>query len=107
MHACSVSAPVTPRRAATVVVIRDAPPGAFEVRLLRRSAAMTFVAGAHVFPGGTVDEADVLVDAAACCDGLDGPPRSQRALTKLLFTPPSNDKSHCKQRPVILVFRLG
>jgi 8-oxo-dGTP pyrophosphatase MutT (NUDIX family) len=56
-------------------VIRDAPPGAFEVMLLRRSAAMTFVAGAHVFPGGTIDEADALVDPATCCDGLDAPPR--------------------------------
>ena len=36
---------------------------------------MTFVAGAHVFPGGTIDAADVFADAAACCDGLDAPPR--------------------------------
>lgn len=35
---------------------------------------MSFVAGAHVFPGGTIDDADVLSEAAACCDGLDAPP---------------------------------
>jgi 8-oxo-dGTP pyrophosphatase MutT (NUDIX family) len=67
--------PATPRPAATVVVIREARPGPFEVMLLRRSAAMTFVAGAHVFPGGTIDAADALVEAAACCDGLDASPR--------------------------------
>lgn len=36
---------------------------------------MSFVAGAHVFPGGRVDDRDLLTDAAACCDGLDMPPR--------------------------------
>jgi 8-oxo-dGTP pyrophosphatase MutT (NUDIX family) len=67
---------VTPRPAATVVVIRGRPDGSpFEVMLLRRSAAMTFVAGAHVFPGGRVDGADALADAASCCDGLGAPQR--------------------------------
>lgn len=36
---------------------------------------MTFVAGAHVFPGGGVDEGDLFVDAASCCDGLELLPR--------------------------------
>lgn len=36
---------------------------------------MTFVAGAHVFPGGRVDDDDALADAASCCDGLDVPRR--------------------------------
>ena len=36
---------------------------------------MSFVAGAHVFPGGRVDDSDLLADAAACCDGLETPPR--------------------------------
>lgn len=73
-----MTAPATPHPAATVVVIRDtgtAPGAPFEVMLLRRSAAMTFVAGAHVFPGGRVDDDDLFADAAACCDGLDAPPR--------------------------------
>jgi 8-oxo-dGTP pyrophosphatase MutT (NUDIX family) len=59
-------------------VIRYAEPAEaapFEVMLLRRSAAMTFVAGAHVFPGGRVDEGDRFVDAASCCDGLELLPR--------------------------------
>jgi 8-oxo-dGTP pyrophosphatase MutT (NUDIX family) len=68
----------TPLPAATVVVVRRPVDGAsapFEVLLLRRSPAMTFVAGAHVFPGGRVDDADRLADPAASCDGLDAPRR--------------------------------
>ena len=76
MHACPVTAPATPRLAATVVVLRAQRPGTpYEVMLLRRSAAMTFVAGAHVFPGGTIDDADLPSDAPSWCDGLDVPPR--------------------------------
>jgi 8-oxo-dGTP pyrophosphatase MutT (NUDIX family) len=42
----------------------------FEVLLVRRNAAMTFMGGAYVFPGGRVDETDAAVPAEAC-DGLD------------------------------------
>jgi 8-oxo-dGTP pyrophosphatase MutT (NUDIX family) len=70
-----VKAPVTPRPAATVVLVKEARTDPFEVLLLRRSSAMTFVAGAHVFPGGSIDDADALVDPAGCCDGLDAPAR--------------------------------
>jgi 8-oxo-dGTP pyrophosphatase MutT (NUDIX family) len=75
VHASLVTAPVTPRPAATVVVVREAADRPFEVMLLRRSAAMTFVAGAHVFPGGTLDEADAVTDAPDWCDLPDGAPR--------------------------------
>lgn len=50
-----------PRPAATVVIMREqafAPP---ELLLMERSRGMTFAAGALVFPGGAVDEADFLV----------------------------------------------
>ena len=78
MHAVGVGEPVVAKPAATVVVLRSAAPpaaAAFEVMLLRRSAAMSFVAGAHVFPGGRIDAADLLADPEACCDGLGGAPR--------------------------------
>jgi 8-oxo-dGTP pyrophosphatase MutT (NUDIX family) len=52
-----MTAPVTPRDAATVVVLRDAPRG-LEVYLVKRSRMVDFMAGAHVFPGGKLDEAD-------------------------------------------------
>lgn len=50
-----------PRPAATVVVVRDATDGrAFELLLVRRNDKVAFMAGAFVFPGGRVDEADLV-----------------------------------------------
>ena len=52
-------APVVPRDAATVVILRTAADGAgVEILMLRRTAAMKFAPGAYVFPGGSVDPAD-------------------------------------------------
>ena len=47
---------VTPRPAATVVVLREGEP--FEFLLLRRNDKVAFMAGSYVFPGGRVDPAD-------------------------------------------------
>mgnify|MGYP002779833899 CR=1 FL=1 len=44
--------------AATLVVLRDRPGGAPDVLMVRRTQRMAFAAGAMVFPGGRVDEAD-------------------------------------------------
>lgn len=49
--------PVTPRPAATVLLLRDTPAG-FEVLMTRRSMTASFAAGAYVFPGGGVDALD-------------------------------------------------
>ena len=55
-----MTAPVlTPRPAATTMVLRDGPTG-LEVLLLLRSDRSVFVPGAHVFPGGAVEAADHL-----------------------------------------------
>ena len=54
-------APVTPRPAATIMLLRDSPTDIgerLEVLLLRRSGRTPFVPGAHVFPGGAVDPGD-------------------------------------------------
>ncbi|GAA3727049.1 NUDIX hydrolase [Streptomyces tremellae] len=48
---------VEPRRAATVVLLRDGAPGP-DVYMLRRRASMAFAAGAYVYPGGGVDPRD-------------------------------------------------
>jgi 8-oxo-dGTP pyrophosphatase MutT (NUDIX family) len=48
--------PAVARDASTVVLVREAPPR--EVLLLKRPGTMKFAAGAYVFPGGRVDEAD-------------------------------------------------
>lgn len=57
------------RPAATVVVLRPAAHAPFEVLLVRRNDSVAFMAGAHVFPGGRVDDTD-LPDPPAACDGL-------------------------------------
>ncbi len=49
--------PVTPRPAATVLLLRDSP-GGVEILMTRRSATASFAPGAYVFPGGTIDVAD-------------------------------------------------
>ncbi|HEY2690215.1 MAG TPA: NUDIX hydrolase [Streptosporangiaceae bacterium] len=49
--------PVTPRDAATVMLLRPADPG-LEVYMLRRKSSMAFAPGAFVFPGGSVDARD-------------------------------------------------
>lgn len=58
-----------PRPASTVVVLRDAADGP-EVFLVRRHEGTAFMGGAHVFPGGRVDDADRDGDAS-WCDGVE------------------------------------
>ena len=60
--------PVTPRPAATVVLVRPAA-RAFEVLLLKRAARGDQFSGAWVFPGGLVDQHDALCHDH--CAGLD------------------------------------
>ena len=50
--------PATPRRAATVVVVRSVDGGGVEVLVLRRSRSSRFAPGFVVFPGGAVDDGD-------------------------------------------------
>jgi len=81
--------PVTPRDAATVMLLRAAgpPPGRLEVYMLRRQSSMAFAPGAQVFPGGAVDprDADEEVawagpDTPAWGRIFDAPPELARAL---------------------------
>jgi 8-oxo-dGTP pyrophosphatase MutT (NUDIX family) len=78
--------PVTPRDAATVMLVRSSVAG-LEVYMLRRKASMAFAPGAYVFPGGSVDarDADEEVawtgpDAAEWGRVFDAPPALARAL---------------------------
>jgi 8-oxo-dGTP pyrophosphatase MutT (NUDIX family) len=57
----SGQAPVEPKLASTVVLMRSGP---FEVYLLRRVASMAFAASMYVFPGGGVDPRDAAVQPA-------------------------------------------
>ncbi len=65
--------PLTPRPAATVMLVREEPggQGGLAVFLMRRHAAMEFAAGTVVFPGGGVDDRDRNADIAWA-----GPPPS-------------------------------
>ncbi len=49
--------PVTPKDAATIVVVRDGASG-IEAFLMRRQTTMAFAAGFYVFPGGGVHPSD-------------------------------------------------
>src|SRR4051812_21363847 len=60
--------PVSPRAAATVVLLRDGSDGV-EAYLLRRRTTMAFAAGMYVFPGGAVDRRDA--DRATAWSGPD------------------------------------
>jgi 8-oxo-dGTP pyrophosphatase MutT (NUDIX family) len=68
-----------PRPAATVVVLRDSSAGP-EVFMVRRHESTAFMGGAHVFPGGRVDDADRSADEA-WCDGIVHAARQLPALT--------------------------
>jgi 8-oxo-dGTP pyrophosphatase MutT (NUDIX family) len=92
--------PVTPRNAATVMLLRTAGPkpsaagdaspgdgGRLQVYMLRRTSSMAFAPGAYVFPGGSVDERDAHTGVgwagpsdAEWGDMLDAPPELARAL---------------------------
>lgn len=67
--------PAEPRRAATVLLLRDpASGGGPAVHMLRRRASMAFAGGAYAYPGGSVDPRDERPVAWA------GPSRAQWAV---------------------------
>jgi 8-oxo-dGTP pyrophosphatase MutT (NUDIX family) len=58
-HLAPGETPAEPRPAATIIVAWTAPDDApYKVLLLRRPAAARFAAGAYVFAGGVIDDAD-------------------------------------------------
>jgi 8-oxo-dGTP pyrophosphatase MutT (NUDIX family) len=70
------------RPASTVIVVRDES-NDLEVFLVRRHDRLAFMGGAHVFPGGRVDDADVLPDPGSVCDGV------SRAITRMPAVAPA------------------
>lgn len=67
----SESTVATPRPAATLLLLREAPAG-LEVFMVVRHHAIEFMSGALVFPGGKVDPQDSALAISDLCDGLDG-----------------------------------
>jgi glyoxylase-like metal-dependent hydrolase (beta-lactamase superfamily II)/8-oxo-dGTP pyrophosphatase MutT (NUDIX family) len=72
-----VLAPAQP--AATVLLLRDAPDG-MEVLMTRRSPTASFVPGAYVFPGGSID----ATDAAAHAQAARRPTQDDQLLTQAI-----------------------
>lgn len=60
----------TPRDAATVILLRDRTEGPYELFLMRRHRNQAFMGGAHVFPGGGLDESDADPGLAAYLGGF-------------------------------------
>ena len=67
-----------PRDAASVVLLRDGPTG-LEVFLVQRHGASDVLGGAHVFPGGKVDDTDALLAPAQYLDQPVAPLQAQLA----------------------------
>jgi 8-oxo-dGTP pyrophosphatase MutT (NUDIX family) len=63
---------VQPRNASTVVLLRPAVGGKFEILLTRRPAQMRFLGGYYVFPGGAVHQDDYSAKVLERCRGLSG-----------------------------------
>jgi 8-oxo-dGTP pyrophosphatase MutT (NUDIX family) len=62
--------PVTPRPAASVLLVRNGARSPLEVYMIRRHKSMRFLGGYYAFPGGKVDPADASAEALARCRGL-------------------------------------
>ena len=58
------TAPAVPRKAATVLLLRDGE-GSVEVFMIRRSPTMAFAGGLYAFPGGAAEPSDVDIAATA------------------------------------------
>ena len=79
--------PVTPRPAATIVLLRDGVDG-LEVLLMRRNRRAGFVPGAWVFPGGRVDGSDAGPDVVELLADL-SPSEAERRLDLAGADPPA------------------
>ena len=67
------AAPVVPRPAASVVIVRSSAPGApepLEVWMIRRHQTMKFLGGYYAFPGGRVDASDGTAYATLADAGI-------------------------------------
>lgn len=62
--------PSVPRKASTLVLVRPAQAGAFEIFMTRRPQEMRFLGGFFVFPGGAVKRTDASPAMLEMCRGL-------------------------------------
>jgi len=62
--------PVIPKKAATVILLRDKDPRGFEVFLLQRHEKSSFMGGNFVYPGGRVDRDDGSIEVCSYSKGI-------------------------------------
>ena len=62
--------PAIPKKAATVILLRDKDPHGFEVFLLRRHEKSSFMGGNFVYPGGRVDRKDGSSEVSSLSKGI-------------------------------------
>lgn len=61
---------VIPKRASTVILLRNCSPEGFEVFLLKRHEKSSFMGGNFVYPGGRVDREDMSLEASSFTKGI-------------------------------------
>jgi 8-oxo-dGTP pyrophosphatase MutT (NUDIX family) len=61
---------VTPKNAATVILLRDKKPEGFDVFLLKRHEKSSFMGGNFVYPGGRVDRDDGSLEICSFSKGI-------------------------------------
>jgi 8-oxo-dGTP pyrophosphatase MutT (NUDIX family) len=61
---------VIPKKAATVILLRDKEPEGFEVFLLKRHEKSSFMGGNFVYPGGRVDRDDGSLESCSLSKGI-------------------------------------
>ena len=59
-----------PKKATTVILLRDTKAGGFEVFLLKRHEKSSFMGGNFVYPGGRVDREDGSLEICSFCKGI-------------------------------------
>ena len=62
--------PPIPKKAATIILLRESQTGGFEVLLLRRHEKSSFMGGNYVYPGGRVDREDGSLETCSLCRGI-------------------------------------
>lgn len=93
LHGADVSAPATPRPAATVILVRDGPGGHVEMFMVRRDPAARFAPDAYVFPGGTLRADDLAAGGQPPCSGLTAGQAHHMLAARGSDPPPSVDES--------------
>ena len=61
---------IAPKKASTIILLRETGSKGFEVFLLRRHEKSSFMGGNYVFPGGRVDREDGSLETCALCKGV-------------------------------------